>query len=240
MEGMSWNGAGIELLGGFEASYAGARIPLPVGARHLLAFLALHGDGVLRSTAAEQLWPDCTRCRAAANLRSALCQGRRVGSVTAIENVGERLRLTPSTRVDLHRAWTKAQQVLSGHSVLSAGSDDFVNDFCGELLPGWEEKWLLLERERWDQTRLHALESLAQQLRSEEHYLSAIQTALAAIEIDPIRETAHRIVVEVHMAEGNVASALKSYQHYRAFLQRELNVAPSPMMTRLVQNLMCT
>jgi DNA-binding SARP family transcriptional activator len=64
--------------------------------------------------------------------------------------------------------------------------------------------------------------------------------ALAAIAIDPIRETAHRIVVEVHIAEGNVASAIKRYQGYRDLLQREVRVAPSPRMTQLIQDLIPT
>ncbi|MER5865179.1 bacterial transcriptional activator domain-containing protein [Kitasatospora sp. NPDC002040] len=210
-----------------------------MGAQHLLAFLALQGDsGAQRITAAEQLWPDCTSWRAAANLRSALCQGRRLGDGTAIESAGQRLRLAPGIRVDLHAAWCSAEQVLAGLDPLPASCGELVEELGGELLPGWSEDWLLLERERWDQMRLHALESLAHQLNRAEQYLAALETALTAVSIDPIRETAHRIVIEVHIAEGNLASALKCYQQYRTLLQRELNVAPSPRMARLVQDLM--
>jgi DNA-binding SARP family transcriptional activator len=105
------------------------------------------------------------------------------------------------------------------------------------LLPEWSEDWLLLERERWDQFRLHALENLAGQLLAEERYLNALQTALAVTAIDPIRETAHRIVIEVHLAEGNTASALLHDQHYRQLLQRELGVLPSARLDQLVQGL---
>ncbi|TRO56199.1 bacterial transcriptional activator domain-containing protein, partial [Streptomyces sp. IB201691-2A2] len=115
--------------------------------------------------------------------------------------------------------------------------DRLVEDLSQQLLPGWEEDWLALERERWDQMRLYALESLAQQFQSASQYLPALQAALAATAVDPIRETPHRILVEVHLAEGNVASAIKRYRDYRRFLQRELRVAPSPQMTQLVRNL---
>ena len=96
---------------------------------------------------------------------------------------------------------------------------------------------MLFERERWHQFRLHALENLAAQLQAEERYLDALQTALAAIAIEPIRETAHRIVIGIHLAEGNTASALKHYQHYRGLLQRELGVVPSVRMDQLVHPL---
>ncbi len=117
---------------------------------------------------------------------------------------------------------------------------DLVSDLSRELLPGWAEDWLIWERDRWDQMRVYALESLAQQFQAKEQFLPALQAALAAMTVDPIRETAHRIVIEVHLAEGNVASALQRYRNYRAFLRRELNVGPSQQMNQLVKDLMPT
>jgi DNA-binding SARP family transcriptional activator len=231
------NDACLQLLRPFEVTNAGCRIALPLGAQRLLAFLALQNDGAHRAAVAEQLWPDCTPYRAAANLRSALCQGRRLGGVTTIESVGPRLMLSPAVRVDLHRVWESARQVMEGVRTLPIDWASLVSDLSRELLPGWCEDWLILERERWDQLRVYALEGLAQQFQATEQYLPALQAALTAIAVDPIRETAHRIVIEVHLAEGNVANALKRYHNYRAFLRRELNVAPSPQMTQLVRNL---
>jgi DNA-binding SARP family transcriptional activator len=100
-------------------------------------------------------------------------------------------------------------------------------------LPEWTEDWLVLERERWDQVRLYALEGVAEQLRARGQYLGAMKTALAAIAVEPFRETSHCIVIEVHLAEGNTASALMHYQRYRSLLHRELGVAPSPRMAQL-------
>ncbi|MFD9030635.1 BTAD domain-containing putative transcriptional regulator [Streptomyces sp. NPDC059567] len=105
------------------------------------------------------------------------------------------------------------------------------------MLPGWDDEWLLLERERWDQLRLYALEALAQRFQSEGRHLSALQTSLVAASIDPYRETPHRIAVEVHLAEGNPACAVKRYHDYRRLLQAELKVAPSDRLTRLVRDL---
>lgn len=231
------NDACLELLRPFEVTSGGCRISLPLGAQRLLAFLALQDDGAHRAAAAEHLWPDCVPSRAAANLRSALCQGRRLGCVTAIDTVGPHLMLSPAVQVDLHRVWESAHQVTEGMRPTPVDWTALVSDLSRELLPGWTDDWLILERERWDQLRVYALESLAQQFQAKGQYLSALQAALAAMTVDPIRETAHRIVIEVHLAEGNVANALKRYYDYRAFLRRELNVAPSPQMTQLVRDL---
>lgn len=104
------------------------------------------------------------------------------------------------------------------------------------LLPDWPDEWLLLDRERWDQVRLHSLETLAQHLMSEKRYLPALEAAFAAVAIEPVRESAHRTVVEIYLAEGNSACALKHYQRYRGLLQRELGVTPSRQMTRLIHS----
>jgi DNA-binding SARP family transcriptional activator len=234
---VTWNEASLELLSAFEVTVVGHRVPLPLGSQRLLAFLGLQNDGIHRGAAAEQLWPDYPCRRASANLRSALCQGRRVGSLILIDCVGQRLRLSPSVRVDLQWIRTSARQIIDGLSPPPGDTEALIDDLSRELLPGWSDEWLQLDRERWDQMRLYALEGLAQCLLTAQQYLSALQAALAAIAIDPIRETAHRIVIEVHLAEGNLASAVRRYQHYETFLQQELDVSPSPQMTSLVQDL---
>lgn len=234
---VSSNGVYLELLGTFELSYAGSRIPLPSGAQRLLALLAMHTAGVYRGAAAELLWPDCTPSRALANLRTALCHGRRAGPVTTVECVDRRLQLAPIVEVDLRLVRESAQRIVTDGAP-PPEREELVSRLRDELLPHWPDQWLTLERERWDQLRLHALEGLAEQLRREGEYLDAYQTALTATQIDPIRETAQRILVEIHLAEGNHACAVKRYQEYRKLLRRELEVEPSPLMTRLVQDAM--
>ena len=52
--------------------------------------------------------------------------------------------------------------------------------------------------------------------------------------LEPLRESAHRTVVCVHLAEGNVAEALRAYENFRTLLAHELGVRPSDHMRRLV------
>jgi DNA-binding SARP family transcriptional activator len=235
--------AQIHLLGGFELICRDGRISLPLGAQRLLSFLALQDDGVHRAVAAERLWPDTLPRRAAANLRSALWRGRQVADLGIVDLIGPRLRLSRSTSVDVRRLRGEALQALNGPNGQHNGQHNgdlecLAHALRLELLPDWHDDWLVLERERWDQVRLHMLEALAQRLCGEQQFLPALQTALTAIGIEPVRETAHRIVIEVHLAEGNAASALRHYQRYRALLQRELGVAPSARMAKLAEHLL--
>ncbi|MER6288489.1 AfsR/SARP family transcriptional regulator [Streptomyces sviceus] len=233
------NKLSLELLSAFELTCGGSTVTVPLGAQRLLAYLALRPEGVHRGAAAQQLWPDYPCHRAAANLRSALCQGRRVGSVTLIECIGQRLRLSPVVQVDLLWIRDSARRITDGLAPSPADSEALIEELTRELLPGWTDEWLHVDRENWDQVRLYALEGLAQRLLTAQQYLPALRAALAATAIDPIRETAHRIVIEIHLAEGNVANAVRCYQQYKAYVQHELDVSPSPQMTDLLQGLPC-
>lgn len=232
-------GAELQLLGGSELRCGGEGIRLPLGAHRLLSFLALQDGGVQRAAAAEALWPDHRAGRAAANLRSTLWQARRVGTVTIIDCAGQRICLASTVEVDVCAVARCAHQMMASPTldVSLDGYDEVVESLARELLPDWSDDWLVLERERWDQLRLHALETLARRLITAEKYLPALEVALTAVAIEPVRESAHRTVIEVHIAEGNSACAIKHYQRYRGLLQRELGVSPSQRMDQLVRTL---
>jgi DNA-binding SARP family transcriptional activator len=227
----------LGLLGSFEVRCHGVEIRLPRGTQRLLAALALRDGVVHRTNAAELLWPDSPRGRAMANLRSAVWKGRRISGLTVIECDAQRLRLTREAKVDHSTMMVHARRIAhSGDRTDLLGSGEgIVEGLSRGLLPDWLDDWLLVDRERWDQVRLHALETLACRLLAAEHHLAALEAALAAVAIEPVRESAHRTVVEIYLAEGNPACALQHFQRYRRLVQLELGVAPSSRMTQLIQ-----
>ena len=64
-----------------------------------------------------------------------------------------------------------------------------------------------------------------------------MDAGLAAISGEPLRESAHRVLIEAHLAEGNASEALRQYETYRRLLDEELGLAPSPRMRALVASL---
>ncbi|SFR12168.1 DNA-binding transcriptional activator of the SARP family [Lentzea waywayandensis] len=225
-------GAQLVLLGRFELLAGCGDVTLPKGAQRLLAYLAIHhGDAVSRQAAAEQLWPECRRQRATANVRQALWHLRRATERPVVEPSVDRLRLSPALTVDFCRAVEAAHLVVGS---AAPAAEDLVGALSRDLLPYWADDWLAPQRRRWEQVRLHALEAIAQHLISTGAHLAALEAAFTAISIDPVRETAHRTVIAAHLAQGNHGSALRHYQQYRALLHRELGVTPSAHMTRLV------
>ena len=108
-------------------------------------------------------------------------------------------------------------------------------ELSGDLLPDWYDEWLQHEGEALRQTRLHALEALAGALSAQGRHADAIQAALAAIHLEPLRETAHRTLIEAHLAEGNWSEARRQFQRCRRLLGEELGVEPSGSMRRLLE-----
>jgi DNA-binding SARP family transcriptional activator len=108
---------------------------------------------------------------------------------------------------------------------------------CQDLLPSWNEDWLTLERQRWDHLRLHVLELLADRLGGVGRHVEALDAALAAVSIEPCRESAHRALISAYLAEGNSASAIAQYGRYRQTIMRELGLRPTPKMEALIRNI---
>ncbi len=104
----------------------------------------------------------------------------------------------------------------------------------GELLPGWYDEWVTVERERYRQLRLHALEEVCDRLLRHGQYPQALMVVLAAVSGEPLRESAHRLVVRAHVGEGNISEAVRHYHHYTAMLRAELGVTPTHEMVALV------
>jgi DNA-binding SARP family transcriptional activator len=103
-----------------------------------------------------------------------------------------------------------------------------------DLLPGCYEDWALMERERMRQRVLHALEALSRQLSRMGRHAEAVDVALAAVDAEPLRESAQRVLFEAYIDEGNWVEARRAYHAYRGVLRRDLRIEPSAGLAQLV------
>lgn len=195
-------------------------------ARRLLAVLALRG-AMTRAEIRGTLWPALDEREAASRLRTALWRMARLRGVLIQEERGL-LRLAPEVRVDVSEMLLAASSVGSGRTAEAPGR------FAADLLPGWDEDWLVVDRERVRQTRLHALEQLSGSLLAQGDYGPALDAALTCLDADPLRESAHRAVIRVHLAEGNLAAALAQYHRCAGILREELGLQPTRRLTELL------
>ncbi len=227
--------ARLHLLGEFALVLDGRPHPVPASARRLLALLAVvhRGRRASRSAIAETMRPDSDPARATSTLRSVLWRLPRERGRALVLGDAVEVWVHPELEVDLWQAEEQAQALCSPSS---AGLDDATDlSLLGrDLLPSWHDPWLVVEQESFRQRRLHALERGADLLCRAGRYHDALTAGLNAVSSEPLRESAHRRVIQVHLAEDNHAEALRQYDHYRRLLARELGLAPSPTMRGLV------
>lgn len=221
-EATSTRGA-LSLLGGFGLVHGDGSIELPGDSQRLVAFLALQPGRVPRTYVAGTLWIDGTQARANGNLRSALWRLRRTTDAI-IDADNATLAIAPSVTTDVHTLTTAANQLCKPETSATIPTDPTL--FLRDLLPGWYDEWVILERERLRQLSLHALEAIAHHHTTHHHHAAALAAALAAIQLDPLRESAHRAAITVHLAEGNHSEALRQYHTYQQLLHTELDIPP--------------
>lgn len=223
----------MRLLDGFELLVDDQLVPIIPSSQRLLAYLALHGGSVTRLALAATLWPSAPDRRAAACLRSALWRLVKPPHVL-IESTRETLRIGPAVEVDV-TAVRRFIADLADPTVSAPAGTMPVNSLSTDLLPGWTEHWVVAERDWFRQVCLRALEILSERFRTRGDHYRAHETAVAAVRGDPLRESAHRRLIELHLADGNPAAALLQYTSYQSLLHTELGLSPSPEIRRLVQ-----
>jgi DNA-binding SARP family transcriptional activator len=225
------DGVRLRLTSEFELWIDGP-VALPRGTQRVVAFLAVARAWVSRSRLSGILWTDVSQRQADGSLRSALW---RLGAVAGdvLERRGDRLAIAPRVRVDAWELEEAAERILTR----DVEDLDRIGDLAAapEILPGWDDAWLAAERERYRQLRLHALERAGGRFVRSGDFARAIEVGLAAVEAEPFRESAHRLLIEAHLGEGNAGEAARQYVAYRRLASEELGVSPSARMEALIE-----
>jgi DNA-binding SARP family transcriptional activator len=138
--------------------------------------------------------------------------------------------------VDVRDVETRALRLIDGSRESKAGDLEAVSLF-GDVLPGWYDDWVLLERERLRQLCMHALEALCERFAAAGQFGQAVEAGIAAVRIEPLRESAHKALIQTYLEEGNRAEAARQYVSYRKLLKDELQLQPSPEIRSLVEGL---
>ena len=225
----------LRLLGGFALNRGEKRLDVPLAAQRVLAFLAVQKRSVDRVAVSGALWLESSEEHASASLRTALWRLRQIAG-EAVRANGSTVELSKRVAVDIAPASARVE-ILSLHPEEYCARDLDLLGAAGELLPDWYDEWVLIERERFRQLRLHVLESLCRGLSASGAHAEAVRAGLAAIALEPLRESSHRALMSAYLAEGNPTEALRHYEIYRHHLLGALGIKPSPRMDMLIARL---
>jgi DNA-binding SARP family transcriptional activator len=226
----------LELFDSWRLSQTGAVHEMRTREQRLVALLALHGNR-RRSYLAGVLWPDSTEAHAGANLRATTCRIDQLAP-GLLSHDRHDVALSTNLRVDVRDfidyVWrlsgTRQSHPLTGNEVTTC----LPLLLHGDLLPGWYDDWVIYERARLQQLRVQALELTAGWMLKQGDIAAALVAASAAVAIEPLRESAQRMVIRVHIHDGNYFAALRDYHDFRSRMLRELGIAPSDQMQALI------
>jgi DNA-binding SARP family transcriptional activator len=229
--------ARLALLGRFAVTLRSEEQTLATDCQRLVGFLGIRGPlPIARSRAAAILWPAVDRERAANRLRTCLY---RLGDAADlfVERTDQTLRLALDTVVDYQQAVDRGRDLCDPRSAVAIDPGKDTSLFQYELLPGWDEEWVVVERESFRQLRFAALEAIAARSIDLGHYEAAIQACLLVTRAEPLRESAHRLIARAHAGVGNYAEALRQLSQYAELLWQELGVRPSTLVVDLRREL---
>jgi DNA-binding SARP family transcriptional activator len=219
------------LFNGFVLHANAQYVNLPPQGQRLIAFVALRRI-VRRDEVRFTLWPDIPDDRAGARLRTILWRLRKPGRGVLKTGNGQ-LSLAENIDVDVMNWLALALQVIDQPSSVATMNLASLRQ-CGDLLPGWYDDWVLLERERVRQLQLHVLEIVADELIGLGRPAAALDFATRALQMEELRESAHRLVIRVHLVEGNVGEARRQFERCRQILHKELGIHPSEQLRDLI------
>jgi predicted ATPase/DNA-binding SARP family transcriptional activator len=228
----------VKLLGRFEVSCDGKLISITSRpAQSLFAYLILNaGDAHRREKLAGLLWPDSLEETARDNLRHALWRVRKAlesaSSTQFLEADDLTIKFAASSNY-----WLDVEKLEKLNETASA--DDLIltlSAYQGELLPGFYDEWVVLEREHLYSVFEHHMARLMSLLQDEKRWLDILDWAERWIKLGQKPEPAYRALMSAHAAKGDMSKVAASYERCVKSL-REFGMEPSEQTKELYKNL---
>src|SRR5258706_3051168 len=231
----------IRLLGPFDIRLNGKRILIPSRAgQSLFAYLALTaGTPQRRELLAGILWPDFSDENARKNLRHELWRIRK--ALSTQQSTPVEYLLTGEFTITFNREadyWLDAMQIERTEFDLQALTSN-LSHYQGELLSGFYEDWVVLERERIQSIFDNRMEQLVAQLITGERWTAVQEQAERWLSLgNTTLEPAYRALLLAHGARWDLAKVSLIYQRCISELDEQFGLEPSPETRALYDGLL--
>ncbi len=233
----------IRFLGQFDVRIEGKPLAISTrAAQSLFAFLVLNaGTPHRREKLAGLLWPDTPDENARRSLRQELWRLRKALAARSPDEANalsaDELTVSFLPRPDFWFDVQQLEQPLAPDIPLNERINH-VAVFQGELLPGFYEDWVLLERERVQALYETQMRELLEHLIAGKHWQSAVGWAEKWIAFGQTPEAAYRALMLTYAMLGDRAQCLGAYERCKIALEKDLGVEPSPETQTLYEQVM--
>ena len=232
----------FRLFGQFEVKLDGEPVEIRSRpAQSLLAYLLLNpGTAHRREKLAGLIWPDATETTARNNLRYALWRLRKAIETRQPDAPDTLITDDISIAFDAEGEHWLDVSVLEGKDGGSASADDLigiVSVYRGELLPGFYDDWVVLERERLQAIFEHKMKLLLDRLVEDQRWPEVLEWGERWIALGHTPEPAYCALMIAHSGLGDMSRVAVIYQRCVEALDTELGVGPSEQTRALYEKL---
>jgi DNA-binding SARP family transcriptional activator len=240
----------IQLCGRLAVEVGGRELTgkLPGGqARVLFSYLVVNRAlPARRDQLIEALWPWRVPAGADASLSALLSRLRVVLGAEVLSGGGEvRLRLPANAWIDLEAAQEaihRAESAVTQRDWARGWGPSLIALFTARrgFLPGEDLPWAQEHRRQLDEIRCSALECYAAVALGVggTELAPGERSARELVAAEPYRERAHALLMEILVARGNAAEALRVYEALRERLRDELGATPAPELRALQERVL--
>jgi DNA-binding SARP family transcriptional activator/predicted ATPase len=206
----------------------------------LLIYLAVEAGSHSREKIAALFWAESDSEHARAALRRTLAYVRDAIGPDHLTADRNSLSLNPDSNYELDlKGLETASRDGTADSMIQAVSNvrgDFLEGFSIDDSLAFDD-WVSLQREIHHQRMMQVFNRLSRLQAEEGQRAAAIETATQWARRDPLNESAHQRLMELHFANGDRPSALQAYETCKQILARELDLEPSPETQALAERI---
>jgi serine/threonine protein kinase/DNA-binding SARP family transcriptional activator/pimeloyl-ACP methyl ester carboxylesterase/predicted ATPase len=225
----------VTLLGQFDLRLDSQPVDLSSQpAQMLLAYLILNaGLALRREQLAGLLWPDSLDSSARKNLRNAVWLLRKAIGDHYLLSDKSTIAFDTTAPYELDVAVLQERSAAEDLTALVRA----VSVYRGDLLPGYYEDWVQLERERLRAVFERRMQALLDELAERGQWGDVQQWAEHWIALGHVPEPAYRALMLSHAAQGDLSRMASAYRRCLKSLQEELAVSPSNETQALYEQL---
>lgn len=228
----------VNLLGAFSLRAGKKSLALPSRtAQSLFAYLILNaGTAYRREKLAGQLWPDTREEAARDYLRHALWRIRKVllsaGATTCLQadDLTVSFAATGDYRLDAADV-KRAGECKATDALMKA-----LGAYAGELLPGFYDEWVVLERTHLQSIYETEMARLLEMLQEAGSWAEVLEWAEKWIAFGQRPEPAYRALMSAHAATGDMSRVAAAYERCVKTLD-EFGVEPSDQTKKLYDDI---
>jgi DNA-binding SARP family transcriptional activator len=219
----------------------GLQLSMPSSIASVVGYLSTRsGFRANRAVLLSHIWPDQDEEQASHRLATSLWRIKKQSAhySAPIRASGDVIELDPHIWIDSKAFEYRTRTLHAKRNQFSRKQlVKAANAYVGPYLEGHFDDWVLLERERLFYLYIDTNIRLAQLAMACENWLQAILHARCVCSLEPLREDAHRLLMQAYTQAGNRALALKQYRTCTDILMRELGVKPMAETAQLAARL---